>query len=77
MRLKYWSENSVDFEQICEFIIIYNVGEKGYRPRSSGVRAIWNLVQFSGDNTLIRYAHSCVITKKLHSIPYDTINHWN
>ena len=33
---------------------------------------------FGDNNTLVRYAHSCVIiTKKLHSIPYDTVMHWN
>ena len=40
---------------------------------------IWNLVQLFGDNnTLVRVAHSCVIiTKKLHSIPYDMVTHSN
>ena len=33
---------------------------------------------FGDNNTLVRYAHSCVIiTKKLHLIPYDTVPHWN
>ena len=42
-------------------------------------RVIWNRVQLFGDyNTRVRVAHSCVIiTKKLHSIPYDTITHSN
>ena len=42
-------------------------------------RVIWNLVQLFGDNnTLVHYAHSCVIiTKKLHEIPYDTVTHSN
>ena len=33
---------------------------------------------FGDNNTLVRYAHSYVIiTKKLHSIPYDTVTHSN
>ena len=42
-------------------------------------RVIWNRVQLFGDyNTRVRVAHVCVIIiKKLHSIPYDTLTHWN
>ena len=42
-------------------------------------RVIWNRVQLFGDyNTRVRVAHECVIiTKKLHSIPYDTVTHSN
>ena len=42
-------------------------------------RGIWNRVQLFGDyNTRVRVAHErVIITKKLHSIPYDTVTHWN
>ena len=39
---------------------------------------ITSFQHFGDNNTLVRYAHSCVIiTKKLHSIPYDTVTHSN
>ena len=40
---------------------------------------IWNRVQLFGDyNIQVCVVHECVIiTKKLHSIPYDTVTHWN
>ena len=54
------------------------------QPESSGwvpvhYRVIWNRVQLFGDyNTRVHVAHECVIiTKMLHSIPYDTVTHWN